>query len=118
MSTSDCDAQQSDSLLVTMRFCGLGHDRTLPRVARLRRIDATHGNTCGFWKTNLSSVVYPNDAQIAMMESASTLVDEEATLTMDGDCLVATVAMPSTAVAVLDFDLTYRNGAMDTTMHI
>ena len=41
-----------------------------------------------------------------MMEAASQLTDETVALTPDGGCVMATVAMPAVAVAVIDFEVT------------
>ena len=98
------NAAQPDAVSVSVRFCGAGPSP--PAKARLRRIDNTHANTRGFWVDHLNSTVYPTTAEIAMMEAASQLTDETVALTPDGGCVVATVAMPAVAVAVIDFEVT------------
>ena len=69
MSNDNGNDPEPMAVHATVRFCsGGGHGSAVPTVARLRRIDNTHGNTRGFWAANLSSTVYPTDAEIAMME--------------------------------------------------
>ena len=107
--SDDCGNDlQPMAVLATVKFCGvggLGSSAALPKVARLRRIDNAHGNTRGYWATNLSSTVYPTDAEIAQMEEASMLEDEIVALTADAACVVAAFEMPAVAVAVVDFEL-------------
>ena len=98
------NAAQPNAVSVSVRFCGAGSSP--PAKARLRRIDNTHANTRGLWVDKLNSTVYPTTAEIAMMEAASQLTDETVALTPDGGCVVATVAMPAVAVAVIDFEVT------------
>ena len=98
------NAAQPDAVSVSVRFCGAGSSP--PAKARLRRIDNTHANTRGLWVDKLNSTVYPTTAEIAMMEAASQLRDETVALTPDAGCVVATVAMPAVAVAVIDFEVT------------
>jgi hypothetical protein len=74
-------------------------------VARLRRIDNTHGNTRGFWSATLEGTEYPTEEEIAAMEAASVLGEDSIPLSEDAGCLVARLAMPAVAVAVIDFQV-------------
>ena len=102
--TGTDDRPMPNNLAVTAEFCGLGPGVLAVQNARVRRIDTTHANPRGYWRTQQKRVTYPTPIQIAQLEVASQLVDEPLTISVSHGCASVTIQMPTTATAVLDFE--------------